>query len=293
MKIRTVSLVFGSLVTLVVVALMLVMTSIGGKTPLVQAQNNPAVVQSSTEPLKMSDPVANVVVSQVAPATAPVQIAPAQAVPARTITVNALGQIMAAPDQANLSVGSEISGKTAKEALDKAKAQSDLIKNAILKVGIEEKDIRTSGVNAYPINNSDKNGVQLTGEPTTYRAYLNLNITIHDLTKAGAVLDAATTAGANQVGGLSYSIKDDSTLRAQALEQAVKQAKPKADAIARGLGLQVGQVISVVEDANYYSMSPIGGSGKGAGDAGINAGELSVSVRVTITYLIAFKHKDL
>lgn len=288
MQVRTVSLVFGSVVTLVVVALMLIMTSVGGKTPLVQAQNNPVVVQTtsgSTEPMQVSEPVANVVVSQVAPV--PVQIAPAQFVPMRTIAVNAVGQIMSAPDQANLSVGSEINGKTAKEALDKAKAQSDLIKNAILKVGIEEKDIRTSGVNAYPINTSDKNGISMTGEPTTYRAYLNLNITINDLTKAGAVLDAATTAGANQVGGLSYSIKDDSTLRAQALEQAVKQAKPKADAIARGLGLQVGQVISVVEDANYYAVGNIGGGKGSAGDAGINGGELSVSVRVTITYLIA------
>jgi uncharacterized protein YggE len=202
--------------------------------------------------------------------------------PGRLITVNAIGQVQAAPDVANLSVGSEVQAPTAREALDKAKANGEKISKALIDAGIPEKDIQTSNINAYPYNTPGKDGNPVP-EPTSYRASVNLSITIRDLSKSGIALDAATRAGANQVGGVQYIIKDDSDLRAQALEQAVKQARPKAEAIARGLGLQIGEVLTVEEDPNGYYGPQYGG---GKGDSGINPGQLTVGVRVIVTYAI-------
>jgi uncharacterized protein YggE len=204
--------------------------------------------------------------------------------PNRLVTISAVGQVQAAPDVAYLNVGSEVQAPSAREALDKAKTNGDTIRKALLDAGIDEKNIQTSGISAYPVTVPGKDG-QPAIEPSSYRAYVNLSITINDLSKAGSALDAATKAGANQVGGVSYAIKDDSALRAQALEQAVKQARPKAEAIARGMGLQLGQVVTVVEDpGGYYAPQAQFASGKGAGD--LSPGQLTVGVRVTVSFAI-------
>lgn len=200
----------------------------------------------------------------------------------RSISVSAVGQVQAAPDVAYLNVGSEVQAKSAREALEKARANGETIRKGVSEAGIPEKDIKTTGVSAYPITVPGKDG-QPPAEPTGYRAYVNLSITINDLSKAGAALDAAAKAGANQVGGVSYAIKDDSALRAQALEQAVKQAKPKAEAIARGLNVQLGTVMTVVESPDGYFGPQYGGAGpKNAND--LNPGQLTIGVRVTVSY---------
>jgi uncharacterized protein YggE len=202
----------------------------------------------------------------------------------RSITVNAVGKVQAAPDVAYLNVGSTVQAPTAKEALDKATAAVEKIRQALVDAGIPDQDIQTQGVSTYPIIPPGKEGGDSTADPTGYRSNVNLQVTINDLSKAGTALDAATKAGANQIGGLNYGLKDDSTLRAQALEQAVKQARPKAEAIARGLSLQLGQVVTVVEDPNGYYGGPAAASGKG-GD-GLAPGQLTVSVSVRVSYAI-------
>jgi hypothetical protein len=203
----------------------------------------------------------------------------------RQISVNAVGKVQAAPDVAYLSVGAIVQAPTAREALDKASTSAGEIRKALVEAGIPDQDIQTQGINAYPVQAPGKEGLPPT-EPTSYRANVNFTITINDLSKAGTALDAATKAGANEIGGVNYAIKDDSTLRAQALEQAVKQARPKAEAIARGLGLQLGQVVTVIESPNYYGGGPANSVPVGKGGDSLAPGQLTVGVSVTISYAI-------
>ncbi len=202
----------------------------------------------------------------------------------RTISVSAIGQVQATPDMAVLNVGADIQAPTARQALDKAQNINANIIKALTDLGIAEKDIQTQGVYTYPEYTPSKDGTQ-PADPKSYRANLNVSITISDVNKAGTVLDAATKAGANRVGGLTFGIKNDKSYREQALEQAVQLAKPKAEAMARGLNLQVGQVLTITEDSGNYG--PVyGGGGKGGGD-GIAPGQLSVSVRVIVVFAVS------
>jgi uncharacterized protein len=221
------------------------------------------------------------------PGNAPAQSATATQInlnPSRLVTVSTVGQIQSAPDVAYLNVGSDVKASTAREALDKAKANAEALRKAAIAAGVADDDIKTSSISVYPYSNPSKDGTP-PSEPTGYQANVNLTITINDLSKAGAILDAATKAGANQIGGVTYGIKDDSSLRAQALEQAVKQARPKAEAIARGMNLQLGPVITITEDPNgYYPSVP--GAAMGKGDNGLSPGQLTVAVRVTVSFAI-------
>lgn len=226
-------------------------------------------------------------IPQAIPATSAAPVAnPAQIITptaSRSISVSAIGQVQATPDMVTLSVGADIQAPTARQALEKAQNINSTIIKSLVDMGIAEKDIQTQGVYTYPEYSPSKDGTQ-PADPKSYRANLNVSIIISDVSKAGTVLDATTKAGANRVGGLTFGLKDDKTYRQQALEQAVQQAKPKAEAMARGLNLQVGQVLTVTEDMGSYAS--YSGGGKGGGD-GIAPGQLTVGVRVIVVFAVS------
>jgi uncharacterized protein YggE len=202
------------------------------------------------------------------------------------ITVNAVGEVQAAPDIAYLSAGIEVQDATAQAALNKANTGADAIVKALVGAGIAEKDIKTSGINVYPVNPANQD-LTFASTPSYYRAYLSLQVTIQDISQAGKVLDVAAKAGANQIGGISYGLKDPAPLHIQALEQAIKQSRPYAEAVARSLGVPLGPVVTVVETpGNYYSPASVGYGGKGDTATSIMPGQLSVSVQVTVSYAL-------
>jgi uncharacterized protein YggE len=77
-----------------------------------------------------------------------------------------------------------------------------------------------------------------------YEARNSVMVTMGDLTKVGAVIDAASRAGANSVENVSFILRDNSPARGQALAEASRQAMTKAQSIAQAMG---GKVVRVVE----------------------------------------------
>lgn len=89
----------------------------------------------------------------------------------------------------------------------------------------------------------------------SYNARNSIIVTMTDLQAVGAVIDAATAAGANSIGGISFNLKQTSPARGQALAEATQQAMNKAHSIAQALG---GRVARVVEE---NEASTVGGEG--------------------------------
>ena len=77
-----------------------------------------------------------------------------------------------------------------------------------------------------------------------YNARNSVMVTMGDLSKVGAVIDAASRAGANSVENVSFILRDNSPTRGQALAEASRQAMTKAQSIAQAMG---GKVVRVVE----------------------------------------------
>jgi uncharacterized protein YggE len=78
-----------------------------------------------------------------------------------------------------------------------------------------------------------------------YEARNSVLVTIGDLSKVGALIDAASRAGANSVENVSFILRDNSPARGQALAEASRQAMSKAQSIAQSMG---GRVVRVVEE---------------------------------------------
>lgn len=190
-------------------------------------------------------------------ATAAVQAAPVETVAnggeekatERSITVQGLGNASAKPDLVTLSLGVQSTGETAIAAISLNSEQMTGVIAAIQEAGIADEDIQTSGINLYPVY-EDRSLVQ-PGEQRQivgYRASNSVSITVHDIEKAGAVLDAALVAGANQVSGVQFGLSDTDALITDALIAAVEDAKAKAQTIADALGVQLGAALVVNEE---------------------------------------------
>ena len=211
----------------------------------------------------------------------------------RSITVQGQGTVSAQPDVVTLSLGVQTTGETAKEALRLNSQQMTGVLQAIQAAGIEQEDIQTSGINLYPVY-EDRSLVQ-PGEQrgiVGYRASNDVSVRVHDIDKAGSVLDAAVTAGANQVGGVRFGLSDTDSIVTDALIAAVQNAQAKAQTIADTLGVQLGAALVVNEDwierpeARGVAFAAEAAFDSGGFSSPVQGGAVSVTAHIRVTFAI-------
>jgi uncharacterized protein YggE len=158
-----------------------------------------------------------------------------------TISVTGSGTVTTEPDTATTTFGVVTQGATAQEAMARNSQEMAKVIDALKRAGIASKDLQTQYVSLDP--RYDNQGREVVG----YTASNSVAAIVRDLERAGNVIDAAVTAGANTVSGPSLSRDDQSKLYNDALERAVANAKAKADVLARAAGVSVGAVQSMTE----------------------------------------------
>jgi uncharacterized protein YggE len=161
----------------------------------------------------------------------------------RTVTVDGVGIVSGIPDTVSLSLGVSVEGSSAADALQKANTKANALIDTLTGAGVAKADLQTGYVSVWP---QYRDGTQ---DVTGYWASNSVNATIHDVSRAGPVIDAATEAVGDGVtlGGVSFSIEDTSDLYGQARQKAVEEAKRRAGQLAQAAGASVGIVLSMNE----------------------------------------------
>ena len=205
------------------------------------------------------------------------------------ITVVGVGSVDVAPDVAGWSFGVRARAATAQAAMDEVAATTERLLAALRDAGIGQDDLRTEHVSLYP-QMRDEYAEEGEGRILGYVASNTVHATVRDLAAAGAVVDAAVEAGANEVYGPSFDVGDTSASYARALEAAYDNARARGETVAGRAGVRLGAPIAIVEGAG-------GGGGGGepvyeaeAADAAgvpIEAGRGSMTATVTVTFAIA------
>ena len=90
---------------------------------------------------------------------------------------------------------------------------------------------------------------------TGYEARNTVTVTMSDLTKVGTLIDAV--AGANDIAGIAFTLRQDRPARDRALVEATSEAMHKADMIARALGRKVTRIVEVQEEGFLRPPQPI------------------------------------
>ena len=204
----------------------------------------------------------------------------------RTLSVSGTGVINVKANQATISLGVYTEDKIASAAIDENAATMTAVIAALKQLGFTDDDMQTTTYTVYPNYNYDVR--QVVG----YQVTNMIQIKIKDLTKVGPAIDAATTAGANRVDSIGFGITDEtaSAMRLQAYTAAIADAKSKSDVITSGLGIHITGVQSVNESIYYpvvdYRSYDITASGSAKASTPVLSGNLSVSVTLSIVYLI-------
>ncbi|MCS7011484.1 MAG: SIMPL domain-containing protein [Anaerolineales bacterium] len=201
----------------------------------------------------------------------------------RTLSVTGTGMVSLPPDLAYLSVGVHTEGSNLAKAIEQNNRQTTAVVEAIKNMGVAVEDIQTSNFSVWSTQDYDENGQRY----TKYMVDNTVSITIRDLSKVGALLNEAVSAGANNINSLSFDVADKSEALSQARQKALENANALAQELAAKAGLKVGPVVSIV----YSDVSPVPyygiGSGGGA-EASLNVpiepGKLQISATVTVTY---------
>jgi uncharacterized protein YggE len=214
-----------------------------------------------------------------AAAQSPVPAAP------RTITMSGTGTVKGPPDMADISAGVTTEAPTAAAALAANTAAMNKVFAALEKQGIARRNIQTSNFSVSP-----NYGSRTPNEPPRllgYRVSNQVHVILDDVTKVGAALDALVSAGANQMNGLNFAIKEPAPLLAKARAEAVADARLRAQQYAAAAGVTLGAVQSISEGGAepprpMYRMMAM------AADSSVPVatGEESVTANVTLVWEI-------
>jgi uncharacterized protein YggE len=169
----------------------------------------------------------------------------------RGILVTGNAEVTAAPDQAIVRLGMTAQNSRATVAQSKVNEVIQKTIEALTKAGVNRRSIHTTHISVTPIY-SDKILSPGGSKISAFRADNVLEITVDDIKSVGEVIDAAINSGANEVQGVSFRLKDDDAQRQKALTAASRDAKARAETIARTLGVTLGNLIEATESAAYF-----------------------------------------
>ena len=196
----------------------------------------------------------------------------------RSIQAVGTASVSAQPDRIKVDIGVTTMANTAQEASNENATTMSAVQNQIRQVLGPGADIQTIGYSITP------NYKYTQGAPPVligYTATHTVEVTTGDKDSIVKVIDSVGQSGATSITGLRFAISNDEPLREQALAAASKQALSHAQAIAKGLGVQIGGVINAQEGSSVTPL--VADAAAGAAPATpIEPGLVRVSATVTV-----------
>lgn len=193
------------------------------------------------------------------------------------ITVNGTGSVSATPDRASFTFGSVSQGRTAAAALAASGQAADRIVAALRSAGVARADIQTSEISVSPRMN--ESGDSIVG----YTATASIAANVRSIGNAGAIIDAAVGAGANNVYGPNLLVSDQDAAYRNALRAAVAEAREKAQVLASASGLSLGRITAIAESGSTPQPLPVAGGARDSAPA-IEPGTQRIEATVSVTF---------
>lgn len=198
------------------------------------------------------------------------------------------GKVSVTPDIAKVTLGIQEEGQVLKQVQDSMNKKSKTLVDAIEKLGIAERDIKTTSYSVYPQYDYTAPTQRITG----YQASTSYEVTIRDFDKVNQVLVEATNAGANTTGGIGFEVNDETRAKKlqEAREEAVAKAKEKAEGLAKAAGISLGKIINIAESLGGNEIRPMYAATKDLAGGGaptpadIEPGETEITVTISLSY---------
>jgi uncharacterized protein len=157
---------------------------------------------------------------------------------------------------------------------------------ALKRAGIADRDIQTSGLSLNPqYRYQDNQPPRLTG----YQASNRLSVTFRDVRNAGKIVDTLVANGVNQINGPNFRVDQPEAALDEARNDAVKQARARAELYARATGLRVKRIVSISEGGDVppprpYEMAVTARKAGMADATPIQPGEQRLTVNLNVRF---------
>lgn len=208
----------------------------------------------------------------------------------RSIHVTGSGSVTDEPDIVTLYLGVSVEKASVEAAREVAASAMTAVIDSLKANNIAENDIQTENFSIYPQYDYTEEGRVLRG----YRVNNTVSVTARDLESLNDIIDDAIGAGGDIVivNSIQFMIEDPTPLQAQARALAVKDAEAKAQTLAEASGVTLGKPITITETTRTtgppiaFAEAAEFAADDGRSATPIEAGELTVTINVTISYEI-------
>ncbi len=203
-----------------------------------------------------------------------------------TLNVSATGRADAAPDRAIVNAGVVTEGKTAREAMIANATLMTSVFDELEAANIPKSNITTSQLSLQPqYDYRDRSKPRIKG----YETRNTVTVKSDDIDQVGPMLDALVRAGVNKINNVQFSIKDPKLALAKARQDAIREARNKAEDMASAAGVKLGPLLSMNEGSRSVNPQPRNfalESRAASFDSvtPINAGDQTLSVTVNLSY---------
>ena len=204
------------------------------------------------------------------------------------IWVSGQGQVTAIPDLATLWLGVEAQANTVAEAQAQAAEAMDNVMTALTDNGVDEDDIQTRHFSINQITRWDDDEIIVIG----YRVTNMVTVKIRDIDNVGSVIDAVADVGEDliRINNIAFSVDDPSEYYEEAREEAMADAKAKAEQLADMAGIELGKP-TYISEGNIYPPVVYRDAGMEAvpGEdytTPISPGEIELTLTVQVAYAI-------
>lgn len=192
------------------------------------------------------------------------------------------------PDEVTVNLGVTQTDSTVEIAQGQVNQTIENIKVILQNLGVEKQDMQTQNYSVYPDYDWSQDVERIVG----YTVSTDLEVKLTDFDLLNQVIDAAASNGANQIGGVNFSLSEtkQEELKTEARQEAIAQAKNNAQELAQLTGIKLDRITNVYEytennaDSSLYSNKLAVRAEDAVAGTTIEAGEASYTYHVTLTY---------
>ncbi|MFC1992039.1 SIMPL domain-containing protein [Chloroflexota bacterium] len=203
------------------------------------------------------------------------------------IWVTGQGKVSAVPDIATLRLGIEAEEASVAEAQNRATSAMDGVKAALTRNGVAEKDIQTQHFSIYKVTQWDR--INEKEVVTGYRVSNMVTAKIREIDDTGTIIDEVAQAGGEltRIDGIDFSVEDPTNYYEEAREEAMTDAKTKANQLAKLAGVTLGKA-SYISETSFYA--PVVQRGvyemveEAAVKTSISPGETEISLNLQVAF---------
>jgi uncharacterized protein YggE len=204
-----------------------------------------------------------------------------------SISVTGTGRVKAEPDVADINLGVTKQADDAQTAANEAATTMAAVIAALQAAGVADADIQTTTISLNPVYDWENTPPTIEG----WEASNLVNVTVRDIDTVGAVVDAATTAGATNVNGITFRVDDATAAEAEARAAAVADARAKADQLAAAADVTIVGVLTMSESGAQapqpiYMERAAMDMAAGSAETPVMPGQVELSIDVFVQYEI-------